>query len=180
MTVAERTREAVRTHPFLYRALRAGVVNYTAAARFLDVEADIGADVGADVDGSDGDGADSVEGAVAVALRRYAEGLPDYEAARRRVRVDMQSGLARVESPDAAPVDAMFQIGDVALAPGDGSLTGIVATGDVGPEALVDALDRLRVENISAVAAGAGDGHLAVAVRRHDGPTALRLVEDAL
>ena len=37
MTVAAETREAVRDHPFLETALRAGVVNYTAAARFLDV-----------------------------------------------------------------------------------------------------------------------------------------------
>ena len=37
MTVAERTRAAVRAEPFVYEALRAGVLNYTAAARYLDV-----------------------------------------------------------------------------------------------------------------------------------------------
>jgi len=37
MSVAERTRAAVREEPFLHDALRAGVVNYRAAARYLDV-----------------------------------------------------------------------------------------------------------------------------------------------
>ena len=59
MTVAAETRRAVRASPFLRDALRAGCVNYTAAARFLDV----------------GD-----EDAVVAALRRYAEDLPDLEA----------------------------------------------------------------------------------------------------
>lgn len=159
MTVAERTREAVRAHPFLYRALGAGVVNYIAAARFLDV----------------GD-----EEAVAAALRRYADDLPDDRPDDlpddRRVRVDMKSGLG----PAADPADAVLAVGDTALSPGGGSLTGILATGDIGPDALADVLVRLRVEDVPVEAAGASEGHLAVAVGRRDGPNALRLVEDAL
>jgi len=155
MTVAERTREAVRSHPFLYRALRAGVVNYTAAARFLDV----------------GD-----EEAVAAALRRYADDLPDDPPDDRRVRVDMKSGLG----PADDPADAVFAVGDTALSPDGGALTGIFASGDVGPDALADVLGRLRVEDVTVEAAAASEGHLFVAVGRRDGPNALRLVEDAL
>lgn len=166
MTVAERTREAVRTHPFLYHALRAGVVNYTAAARFLDVDA--------------GEGNDGGVEAVAVALRRYARDLPDPEPVSRRVRVEMQSGLETVDRPvdtDDAPV---LTVGGTGLVPGGGSITAIVATGEVGSEALVDTLSRLQVEGVPVEAAAAGDGHLVVAVGRHDGPTALRLLEEAL
>lgn len=162
MTVAERTREAVRAHPFLHRALRAGVVNYTAAARFLDV---------------------GEEEAVAVALRRYADDLPhdrsDDAPDDRRVRVDMKSGIG----PADDPADAVLAVGDTALAPGGGdggALTGIFATGDVGPDTLGDVLARLRVEGVSVEAAGASEGHLVVAVEWRDGPNALRLVEDAL
>jgi hypothetical protein len=55
MNVAERTREAVRRRPFLHDALAAGVVNYAAAAEFLDV--------------------DRGDDAVTAALRRYADDL---------------------------------------------------------------------------------------------------------
>lgn len=159
MTVAERTREAVRAHPFLYHALGAGVVNYTAAARFLDV----------------GD-----EDAVAAALRRYAADLHDDRSDDppddRRVRVDMKSGLG----PADDPADAVLAVGDTVLSADGGSLTGILASGDVGPDALVDVLGRLRVEDVPVEAAGASEGRLVVAVGRREGPNALRLVEDAL
>ena len=72
MTVAAEAREAVRERPFLETALRAGVVNYTAAARFLEV----------------GD-----EEAVAAALRRYAGELDDYRPPDRRASVSMRSGV---------------------------------------------------------------------------------------
>ena len=80
MTVASETREAVRSEPFLHAALAAGVLNYTAAARYLDV----------------GD-----EEAVAAALRRYAEDLPAPDVRDGSVRVDMRSGLGEC-SPDEA------------------------------------------------------------------------------
>ena len=37
-SLAARTREAVRNEPFLHDALRAGVLNYTAVARYLEVD----------------------------------------------------------------------------------------------------------------------------------------------
>lgn len=168
MTVAQRTREAARARPFLHTALRAGVVNYTAAARFLDV----------------GD-----EEAVAAALRRYAEDLPAPETGGdRQARVDMQSGLGRAE-----PSEALLVVGGVAFGPDAGSLTAVLAAGEVAPTVLGDVLARMRVERVNVYAAGAAtpagdrdedgagnDGHLAVVVGRRDGPDVLRLVEDAL
>lgn len=158
MTIAAETRRAVRARPFLRDALRAGCVNYTAAARFLDL----------------GD-----EEAVAVALRRYAEDLPAYErpTPEGRVRVDMRSGLGPTTDPD----EALLQVADTLLAPDGGDLTGITATGDgVDPRTLGHVLSRLDAEGVAVGAAGATDGVLLVAVNRRDGPDALRYVEDAL
>ncbi|MDX1748043.1 MAG: hypothetical protein R3324_19085, partial [Halobacteriales archaeon] len=69
MSLAEDTRQAVRRRPWLLTALQAGVVNYAAAARSLDI--------GADLD------------AVATALRRFAERLPPFETHHCSARVTM-------------------------------------------------------------------------------------------
>jgi hypothetical protein len=76
-SIAARTRRAVDRSPFLREALRAGVLNYTAAARRLDVEA--------------------APDAVASALRRYEAELPPREAAHGTVRV-------RMDGDPAAPI----------------------------------------------------------------------------
>lgn len=154
MTVASEAREAVRREPFLHAALRAGVLNYTAAARYLDV----------------GD-----EEAVAAALRRYAADLPAPEGHQGGTRIDMRSGLGA-----CAPDDALLTVGDASFGPGGGELTAIVATGDVSAAGLGDVLARLSVEEVDVTAAGARDGHLAVVVARRAGIDALRYVEDAL
>ncbi|MHB9286580.1 hypothetical protein ACKVMT_06020 [Halobacteriales archaeon Cl-PHB] len=151
MTVAERTRDAVRARPFLYDALRAGVCNYTAAARYLDV---------GDVD------------AVSAALRRFAEELPEYESPTADARVRMESGFG-----EGDPEAALLVVGDTALVPDSGPLTAIVATGSVGPAVLRDALGRLAGAEVAVVAAGVGESSLAVVVERRDGPNALRIVE---
>lgn len=160
MTVASETREAVRARPFLHSALRAGVLNYTAAARYLDV--------------GDGD-----EEAVAAALRRYAEELPEYapagEAGDGIPRVEMESGVG----PAGDAGDVLLSVGGTALGPGGGDLTAILVHG-AGPGALERALGRLRVAGVEVDAAGAGGGTLVVVVSRRAGPDALRLVEDAL
>jgi hypothetical protein len=153
MSLAAETRAAVRAHPFLYEALRAGVVNYTAAARFLDL----------------GD-----EEAVAVALRRFADDLPVYAPPEGGARVDMKSGLG------ADSDDPLFSVGDVALGPGGGDLTGILATGTVDAGDLGPVLGRLAANDIAVTAAGAAEGHLLVAVSRRDGVDALRVVERAV
>ena len=155
MSLAAETREAVRARPFLLEGLRAGVVNYAAAARALDV-------------------ADDTE-AVATALRRFAERLPEHEVGERRTRVTMHGGLSEdAESP-------LLAVGDVGIGEGeDGSLTGVLATGDVDASALAHALGVLAANGVDVRAAGVAGESLVVVVERRDGPSALRAVETAL
>jgi hypothetical protein len=158
MSLAAATRRAVRANPFLRDALRAGVVNYAAAARFLDV----------------GD-----EEAVTAALRRYADDLPAYEspAPAGRVRVDMRSGFGPTDDPE----EALLRVSDTLLAPDAGDLTAVTAAGDgVDPRVLGHALARLDAEGVAVGAAAATDGVLFVVVNRRDGPDALRVAEGAL
>lgn len=166
MSLAEDARAAVRRRPFLLVALRAGVVNYTAAARFLEEE------VGGDADPD----------AVATALRRFAGTLPEYETDERSVRVTMKSGLEAVENgaDEEDETGALFAVGDVALALGSGSKTGILAEGDVDAATLGTVLGRLDAEGVPVVAAGVGGDALLVAVERRDGANALRAVESAV
>ncbi|PSQ20796.1 hypothetical protein BRD04_07430 [Halobacteriales archaeon QS_9_67_17] len=153
MSLASDTRDAVRRRPFLHAALAAGIVNYTAAARYLDV----------------GD-----EEPVAAALRRYAEDLPDPDHAT-DARVDMQSGVGRVD-----PSDALVTVGDAAFGPDQGDLTAIIATGEVGPSALGRVLARLDIEGIAVEATAGAEGYLVCLVDRTAGVDALRYVEETL
>ncbi len=154
MSLAAATREAVRERPYLYDALRAGVVNYTAAARTLDV--------------------DGETDAVATALRRFAEEL-ETDTEQCSASVSMVSGLGRADAGDG-----LLAVGDETFAEGSGSLTGIVASGDCSARALGAVLGRLRVASIDIEAAAGTDGTLAVVVARRDGPDALRVVEGAV
>jgi len=156
MTLASEARAAVRRRPFLRSALAAGVVNYSAAARYLDVG--------------------EVE-AVAAALRRYADELSPPDPPTADVRVDMRSGFAAVTAPDA---DALLTVGDTAFVTGGGDRTAVIATGDLSVAHLASVLARLDAEGVSVVAAGGAEGHLACLVDRRDGVDALRYVEDAL
>lgn len=158
MTVAAETRSAVREHPFLHTALRAGIVNYTAAARFLDV---------------------GEPEAVAAALRRYAEELDDYDSRERRVSVSMQSGISR-SSEESTADDGILSVGGETFAADGGELTAIVGTGEIEPAALESVLGRLRTDETQVVAAGAGEGSLVVVVDRRAGPDAVRAIENAL
>lgn len=155
MTVAADTREAVRERPFLQTALRAGVVNYTAAARFLDV----------------GD-----TEAVAAALRRYAEELDDYEPVDRRASVSMRSGVGATDGAD----DALLRVGDTSFTADGGDFTAVVADGELDVDALTDVLGRLRTAEVEVEAAAGADGTLAVVVGRRAGADAVRAVEDVL
>lgn len=156
MSLAAETRDAVRDRPFLLDALRAGVVNYAAAARAIDV-------------------ADDTD-AVATALRRFADDLPPVERADRDARVTMHGGLAPTEGGD----DALLRVGDRAFADEGGKHTGVLASGRLDVEVLERALGLFRAHDVAVEAAGtAGDG-LVVVVARRDGATAVRLVERAL
>lgn len=161
MTVAADTRAAVRDHPFLETALRAGVVNYTAAARFLEEQAD---------------GPIGEREAVAAALRRYAEEVDDYEAPERRASVSMRSGIERVEGSE----EALLAVGDDSFVASGGDSTAVIASGDIGAAELADALGRLRTAGVEIEAAAGTDGELVVVVRRRDGADAVRALEAAL
>jgi len=162
MSTAAATRDAVRERPFLLLSLRAGVLNYSAAAEFLDV-----------------DGADDTD-AVATALRRFADELPDFETADSDARVRMESGVGVVDSGSEEATDPLLSVGGVAVSPDAGSMTAVVATGEVGTTALGAVCTRLDAEGIDAAAAAVTDGTLLVVVDRREGVAALRAVEDAL
>ncbi|ESS09750.1 MAG: hypothetical protein A07HN63_00557 [uncultured archaeon A07HN63] len=83
MSLAAETREAVRERPALYDALRAGVVNYTAAAETLAIDGD--------------------REAIATALRRFAESLDAPDASDRSLTVRMDRRID-AESADSLPV----------------------------------------------------------------------------
>lgn len=153
MSQASVTRTAVDDHPFLRRALRAGVVNHAAAARFLDVDGD--------------------EEAIAAALRRYGEELPPLTLAACDATVSMESGLGESD-------DGVFVVAGQGYAPGEGNLTGLLATGDVDARTLSHVLDRLTAAAIEPEAAGVAGDTLVVVVGHRAGADALRVVEDAL
>jgi hypothetical protein len=159
MSLASETRRAVDEQPFLVDALRAGVVNYTAAARYLDVDGD--------------------DEAIATAIRRYAEELPAPETGDRDVRVRMESGIEAVNGGSRADV-ALLAVGSASFVSGDGELTAIVATGDVDTTALAVTLRRLAIESIEPIAAGVNDDAMMIIVERLAGADAVRTVEDAL
>jgi len=164
MSLAAETREAVREHPFVRDALRAGVVNHSAAAAWLAEEAGIGGD----------------PDAIATALRRFREDLPPYETGGRSASVSMQSGVTVEEDEaGAAGDDPLLRVGGAAVLSG-GRGTAILATGDVDAAALGIALRRLSAVDVGVSAAGVAGDALVVVVGRRDGATAVRVVEAAL
>lgn len=159
MSLAAETRRAVERHPFLLTALQAGIVNYSAAARFLAV--------------------DGEPDAIATALRRYADELPATETESREVRVRMESGIGPLKGGDG-DTEALVTVGSAGFGPRGGDHTAIVATGAVDTTALADVLARLSLEEISPEAAGVADETMVLVVDRLEGANALRAVEDAL
>jgi len=158
-SLAARTRAAVRERPFLYDALRAGVVNYTAAARYLDV--------------------DGETEAIATALRRYADELAGEPAVGADARVSMESGVGRPDNGDGN-ADALLSVEGETYARDAGSLTALVVAGDVGPGLAQRILGRLAVEDFDVEAAASGNESLVVIVGRRAGVDALRAVESVI
>lgn len=156
MSLAAETRAAVEEYPFLVDALSAGVCNFTAVARFLDVDGDVDA--------------------VATALRRYAENRPPIETTDQAVRVTMQSGIEPVEQP----AEALIRVGETRLGPGNGELTAIVASGDVDATGLTAAIRRCELDGVEVRSAAFDTGSAAIlVVARRDGANALRILESA-
>lgn len=196
MSLAADTREAVRERPVLYDALRAGIVNYTAAADTLDVEGDADAiatalrrfarSLSTEADGrADGDAADDVDSDVTDPTDSDA----DSDGATPTVR--MRSGLDRVDVDDL--VVAVGGRGlRVADSGGDSDsalassvsrstrLTAIDARGPVGPAQLSTVLQRLRIADVPVQAAGVDERAMVVVVPQRTGVSALRIVESTL
>ncbi len=161
MTVAEETRAAVRERPFLFDALRAGVVNYAAAAATLDVDAD--------------------PDAVATALRRFAAELEDGTTPPVGAgRVTMERRVGAVDDEAAESSAALITVAGTAYAVGAGDATAVVARGEVGPDVLERVLGRLRAVDTIVEAAAVTSSALVVVVGRRAGADALRVVEAAL
>lgn len=184
MSLAADTREAAKARPFLLEALRAGVVNHSAAAAWLADEAGLGGDGDADT------------GAIATALRRFREELPAYETVERTASVSMRSGVEVVDvaadaadggrSGDAstaddtsADADPLLRVGGATVVSG-GRETAVLATGEVDVGALAAVLRRLDTAGVAVAAAGVAGDALVVVVGRRDGATAVRVAEDAL
>lgn len=157
MSVAERTRAAVRREPFLLDALAAGVVNYSAAARYLDVEGD--------------------QESIATALRRFAGELEDATPGASRASVRLLRGLSLHEEPPDD--DGLLAVGGQWLVEGD-DLAALRASGDLDAGALERVLGTLRAASVDVRAAGALPEGLVVAVPKRQGADALRVVEDVL
>ena len=151
-SLAAETRAAVDAHPFIRDGLRAGVVNFAAAARFLDVSGG--------------------EEAVATALRRYAEELPAVESRDADVRVTMQSGIGTGDGD-------LLRIGSSGFAEGAGSYTAIQAVGDVDARLFGTVVQRLAGDDVAVLGAGYADDVLVLVLERRDAAAALTVVEDA-
>ena len=154
MSLAADTREAVRARPVLYDALRAGIVNYTAAADSLDLDGD--------------------REAIATALRRFAESLDAAAApADHSLTVRMERGV------DADAAESLLAVDDDSVGDADTTATAIRASGDVDSALLATVLDRLRIAEIDVLAGAVADDTLVVVVPQRSGAAALRLVEAA-
>lgn len=156
MSIAAETRDAAQRYPFLLHALRAGVVNYAAAAEFLGIDGDTDA--------------------VATALRRYADELPAIDATAVDARVTMQSGVG----VDHEATDGLLSLGDAAVVADAGQQTAVLATGDVDAASLGAVCSRLAIAEVEVTAAATLGESLVVVVGRREGATAVRIVEDAL
>ncbi|WP_144799834.1 DUF7523 family protein [Halorubrum depositum] len=171
MSLAADTREAARARPFVLDALRAGVLNHSAAAAWLADEADLG-----------GGDADADTDAIATALRRFREDLPAYATAERAASVSMRSGVGVLEGKrDAAGdgADSLLRVGGAAVV-SEGRDTAVLATGDVDAGVLATVLRRLDAADVDVAAAGVAGDALVVVVGRRDGATAVRVAENAL
>jgi hypothetical protein len=173
MSLAAETRDAARARPFVLDALRAGVLNHSAAADWLADEA-----------GLDGD-----LDAIATALRRFREELSDYATADRAASVSMRSGVGVVDGDDVGldaddaehtpDADPLLRVGGAAVVP-EGIATAILATGAVDAAALAALLRRLAAADVAVEAAGVAGETLVVVVGRRDGATAVRVAEATL
>lgn len=153
MSIAAATRNAVDREPFLRLAIRAGVVNYSAAARYLDV--------------GDPD-------AVAAALRRLAEELPPVERTDPACRIRVRRGARIVEHED----DAVLRVGEMGVAVDDGELAVLIVVGELTAAIVGSMLYSLAATDIDVPAAGWAGEQLVIACPSNDAVAALRTIEE--
>lgn len=152
MSTAEEARAGARSHPFLLEALRAGVLNYSAAARFLGLDD---------------------ESAGAVALRRLADELPPFERAAVADRIRVERGMGRVEDPGTA----MLTVGETHIGRQAGDLTAVIAEGPFNARPAATSVGRLAAAGVHPVAAGWVEDRLIVVVKRAAVARAIRCLE---
>lgn len=152
MSLAKDTRRAVRARPWLLSALRAGVVNYAAAARSLDI--------GAEPD------------AVATAIRRFEERLPPLDAGSHDARVTMDRDAANATDLAASLLAASKDSSDAVAV--------VTVSGDVDTQVLQHCLGCLHAVGIDVHATAAVDDRLVLLVPRRTAPDTVRTVEVAL
>lgn len=170
MSLAAETRAAARAHPWLVTALRADIINYRAAASFLDLEGDI----------------DSV----ARALRRFGDSLNNFTTVgesdipiRMHHGVDIVSDTHdMVQNQGEASVDILLRLNNEFIITADGQLSAIIV--DTVPDMTISgfttAIERIQMEDINIKAAGTLQDMFIVIVPRRKGASALRSVEAAL
>ncbi|NUE02610.1 hypothetical protein HUB97_08935 [Halorubraceae archaeon YAN] len=156
MTIAAETRAAVRRQPFLHTALRAGVVNYTAAAASLAVDGDTES--------------------VAAALRRYANELSPIEVESRSVTVRMKQGVSLTEQTARS---SLLVVGDSAIASTkNGPYTALLMAGAVDTLFIGKVLTRLSLEDIEPSAVGCTSTTGVIVVKKRHAVSALQIIEE--
>ena len=153
MSIAATTREAIQRHPCLLDAMFLGVVNYTAAARFLDV----------------GD-----TEAVAAALRRLRENNADSRTEQVEFRIRMERGIGEVTEED----DALFCIGNTRYGKTGGKLTVITANGTLTARRLGTIALRLSYATIEIEALTMNQEALFVLVPSVQAAKSIQCIED--
>ena len=152
MSVAAATREAIRAHPFLLDAMRLDILNFTAAARFLDV---------------------GETEAVAAALRRMSADLSPAHSTSDELRVRMDRGIEAVDREEA-----LLQIGEVGFGRGDGPHTGITVTGASDARTVGTILLRLANADIELIAVASTSKQFILIVPSASAATTIRCVEE--
>lgn len=170
MSLAAETRAAARAHPWLMTALRAGIVNYRAAASFLDIDGD----------------SDSV----ARALRRFADTLDEFTSTDiSGVTVRMHHGVdivsddcGVVQQQDESESDILLRVTDDCILTTDGRLSAIIVNNisEISISAFMTALGCVQTEEITITAAGSTRDIFIIVVPREEGANALRSIEAAL
>lgn len=151
MSLASRTRDTVKKYPCIHEALRTGVINYSAAARFLPVSGDTEA--------------------IASALRRYAEELPDPTPKPRDISITMHTSypdqLTGLPAEIPEPSD-------------EGPVTWLCVSGDITPVLVGSVLLGCKIHEIPVLAVTATDGTAVLSVPRSAGAAALRCMENVI